>query len=254
MRLPPILVLCIAIIAVACACTRNGSMAVTDKLPSCATLAECRAHDGKSVHVVGVYRIWDPRPDRKPGHAPARQVMVRFGDDADTDGVFLGAWGHEGHERPLDEIAALAGKRVQVTGTFGARMPPHPTDPPEAAAVDGPCVHPVTRVELVSKEAAPISRLVRCFRARRDAHELQSRASRAPHHAPRVTSRRGAARTYPGTRTVNIDKPSSNDGTYHSTTHYDTYGRQIGQTHRTTHRAEGSPRFGSVGDWNRSGI
>ena len=39
----------------------------------------------------------------------------------------------------------------------------------------------------------------------------------------------------PGTRTVNIDKPSSSGGTYHSTTHYDAYGRQIGQTHRTSH-------------------
>lgn len=39
----------------------------------------------------------------------------------------------------------------------------------------------------------------------------------------------------PGTRTVNIDKPGSSGGTYHSTTHYDEYGRQIGQTHRTSH-------------------
>jgi hypothetical protein len=39
----------------------------------------------------------------------------------------------------------------------------------------------------------------------------------------------------PGIRTVNIDKPSSKGGTYHSTSHYDEYGRLIGQTHRTDH-------------------
>ena len=40
----------------------------------------------------------------------------------------------------------------------------------------------------------------------------------------------------PVTRTVNIsNKPSSKGGTYHSTTHYDEYGRQIGKTHRTNH-------------------
>ena len=40
----------------------------------------------------------------------------------------------------------------------------------------------------------------------------------------------------PGTRTVNqTSKPSSKGGTYHSTTHCDEYGRQIGQTHRTHH-------------------
>jgi len=44
----------------------------------------------------------------------------------------------------------------------------------------------------------------------------------------------------PGTRTVNIDKPSRSGGTYHSTTHYDDFGRQIGQTHRT-HHGYGNP-------------
>ena len=39
----------------------------------------------------------------------------------------------------------------------------------------------------------------------------------------------------PGTRTATIEKPSSKGGTYSSTTHYDEYGRQVGQTHRTHH-------------------
>lgn len=47
----------------------------------------------------------------------------------------------------------------------------------------------------------------------------------------------------PGVRTVNDPtKPSSAGGSYHSTTHYDEYGRLIGQTHRTDHgRAQDHP-------------
>ncbi len=46
----------------------------------------------------------------------------------------------------------------------------------------------------------------------------------------------------PGTRTINDPaKPSSAGGTYHSTTHYDEFGRQIGQTHRTTHGRSDHP-------------
>ncbi|GEM_PF-1082216 len=46
----------------------------------------------------------------------------------------------------------------------------------------------------------------------------------------------------PGTRTVNDPaKPSSAGGTYHSTTHYDEFGRLIGQTHRTTHGRSDHP-------------
>jgi len=48
-------------------------------------------------------------------------------------------------------------------------------------------------------------------------------------------NRKAPTQVTPGTRTVNVDKPSSSGGTYHSTTHYDEYGRQIGQTHRTNH-------------------
>ena len=39
-----------------------------------------------------------------------------------------------------------------------------------------------------------------------------------------------------GTRTTNDDnKASQSGGTYHRTTHYDEFGREIGQTHRTHH-------------------
>lgn len=47
--------------------------------------------------------------------------------------------------------------------------------------------------------------------------------------------KRAPEQVTPGTRTVNIDKPSSSGGSYHSTTHYDAAGRQVGQTHRTSH-------------------
>lgn len=49
--------------------------------------------------------------------------------------------------RPLDEIARYDGQRVRVTGTFLREMPPHPTNPPEAAALGGPCIHPVESIE-----------------------------------------------------------------------------------------------------------
>jgi hypothetical protein len=57
--------------------------------------------------------------------------------------------------------------------------------------------------------------------------------------------RQAPTQVTPGTRTVNVEKPSSSGGTYHSTTHYDEFGRQIGQTHRTHHGYSNpdSPQF-----------
>ncbi|MEW8660623.1 MAG: RHS repeat-associated core domain-containing protein [Candidatus Thiodiazotropha endolucinida] len=49
-------------------------------------------------------------------------------------------------------------------------------------------------------------------------------------------NKRSPNQVTPGTRTTNdYAKPSSAGGTYHSTTHYDQFGRRTGQTHRTTH-------------------
>jgi hypothetical protein len=39
-----------------------------------------------------------------------------------------------------------------VIGTFLSEMPPHPTDPPHAASVGGPCLHPVETI--VAEEPA----------------------------------------------------------------------------------------------------
>jgi len=110
----------------------------------CTTLGECEAHDGQRVVVVGTYRVWDPLPDRARNHPPARQVVIEL-EDGDG-GPFLGAWGHDGHKRPLDEIEQRQGTVVHVTGTFLRAMPPHPTDPPEAVSLAGPCIHPVESV------------------------------------------------------------------------------------------------------------
>ena len=133
------------ILAASAACA-NGVQEMNDSLPTCSTLAECQAHDGKRVRVIATYTVWDPLPDRARNHPPAQQVMLKFGGD---DGPFLEPWGHEGHMRSLDEIARFNGKRVRVTGTFLRAMPPHPTDPPHAASLGGPCVRSVERIEAV---------------------------------------------------------------------------------------------------------
>jgi len=117
-----------------------------ETLPTCTTLAECNAHHGERVHVVGVYTVWDPLPERARNHPPAQQVMLMFGSR--DEGPYLEAWGHEGHLRPLDEIARYSGKKVRVTGRFLREMPPHPTDPPEATSLGGPCIHPIETIAL----------------------------------------------------------------------------------------------------------
>jgi hypothetical protein len=122
----------------------NGVKTMDEKLATCTSLAECKTHEGQRVHVVGTYAVWDPLPTRARNHPPAQQVVLQFGPD--EDGPYLGAWGHDGHLRPLDEIARYRGKQVRVTGTFRSSMPPHPTDPPEAASVDGPCIYPVEQI------------------------------------------------------------------------------------------------------------
>ncbi len=124
-------------------------------IPTCATLAECDAHDDKRIEVVGTYVVWDPLPFRAPSQPPAQQVVIMFGSE---EGPYLGAWGHDGHLRPLEEIARLADHRVRVIGTFHRTMPPHPTDPPMAASVSGPCIHPVESVIPIARAPGPRTR------------------------------------------------------------------------------------------------
>lgn len=129
------------------ACTNGVKTTMNDNLPNCMTLTDCLSHDGERVNVVAIYTVWDPLPDRAANHPPAQQVMLMFGPD--KEGPFLEAWGNKGHLRPLDEIARYNGKKVRVTGRFSRLMPPHPTDPPEAASLSGPCIHPVESITLV---------------------------------------------------------------------------------------------------------
>ncbi|GAB2687115.1 hypothetical protein [Thalassiella azotivora] len=110
---------------------------------TCTSMAECAAHDGETVEVVGTYRVWDPLPFRAASQPPAQQVVIELDGE---EGPYLGAWGYDDHFRPLDEIARLDGRRVRVAGTFLSAMPPHPSDPPEAASMAGPCIHPVESV------------------------------------------------------------------------------------------------------------
>jgi hypothetical protein len=74
--------------------------------------------------------------------------MIMF---ASEDGPFLGAWGYADHFRSLAEIERFRGTPVRVTGTFLRSMPPHPTDPPEAASMAGPCLHPVESITAEAK-------------------------------------------------------------------------------------------------------
>lgn len=133
----------VAFTLLAVASCASGVNKMKDKPPTCSTRAECDANDGKRVEVIGVYTVWDPLPSRKIDHPPARQVLLMLGEE---EGPYLEPYWHDRHERPLDEIARLKGKKVRVTGKYHRTMPPHPTDPPEAAALGGACLHPVEAV------------------------------------------------------------------------------------------------------------
>ena len=119
---------------------------MTDTPPTCSTQAECVGHDGSRVAVVGVYTVWYPLPDRKRDHPPAQQVLLKLGKD---EGPYLEAWGDPRHMRPLEEIARFQGKKVRVVGRFRREMPPHPSDPPHAAALGGSCLQSVESIEEV---------------------------------------------------------------------------------------------------------
>jgi hypothetical protein len=136
-------VVLLSIILAGCAACADGANTMTGQLPTCATMDECIAHDGERVEVVATYTVWDPLPVRARNHPPAQQVMLKFGTE---DGPFLEPWGHEGHMRPLDEISRFQGKKVRIVGTFRREMPPHPTDPPEAASLGGACVQDIESV------------------------------------------------------------------------------------------------------------
>jgi hypothetical protein len=113
-----------------------------DDLPTCATLADCSAHDGQQVHVVGVYTLHNVMPSRKLDAATA-PVRIELSDGM---GPYLAAYWHADAVRSPQEKASHVGKRVRVTGTFHRTMPPAPD--PRMSQLGGPCIHPVVAIEL----------------------------------------------------------------------------------------------------------
>lgn len=109
--------------------------------PTCATLAECRRHDGERIAAVGVYTVHDPYPVRKRG--ADLPLLARLAMEDTPEGPFLAAFWDPAAARPVDERARWAGKRVRVVGTFFAAQPPRPGAVEGEAAFGGPCLHPV---------------------------------------------------------------------------------------------------------------
>ncbi len=109
--------------------------------PTCATLAECRRHDGERIAAVGVYAVHDPYPVRK--RDAELPLLARLAMDDTPDGPFLAAFWDPAAARPEEERETWAGKRVRVVGTFFAEQPPRPGRVEAEAAFGGPCLHPV---------------------------------------------------------------------------------------------------------------
>jgi hypothetical protein len=111
-------------------------------LPTCLTLSECSAHDGKRVAIVGVYTpfLIGPPKSRGEGSPPIRIAV------ADDEGPLLAPFWHEKGVRPKEEIDRYSGKRVRVVGIFHKNSPPPPDS--RMATVGGPCFHPLESIEL----------------------------------------------------------------------------------------------------------
>ena len=111
-------------------------------LPVCRTLAECRAHDGQRVEVVGVYALHDYRPVKKKGDDSPLPAFVQLGDQR---GPYLEPFWHQAARRSQDEISRYQGKTVAVVGVFHGQQPADP-DNPDGAAMGGSCLHPVESI------------------------------------------------------------------------------------------------------------
>ena len=132
----------LAALAALAACTTRPDQ---DHAPTCSTMAACNEADGKRVHVVGVYTVYDSMSVRPKDMPPPRQVELRLGGQ---DGPFLGETGSDDFLRPLDEIARLRGKRVRVTGTFRTTPPPDSDNDSRGGPFIYPHIHPIERIDL----------------------------------------------------------------------------------------------------------
>lgn len=115
-----------------------------DEPPTCATLADCRRHDGERIAAVGVYTVHDPFPTRK--RDASLPLLARLAMEDDAEGPFLEPFWHPSAARPADERDRLAGRRVRVVGTFHAEQPGRPGAAEAEASFGGPCIHPVESV------------------------------------------------------------------------------------------------------------
>lgn len=112
--------------------------------PICTTYEQCHAHDGQRVEVVGVYTVWEPRPDIPPERSKSRHVKVRL--DGSPGGPFLEPASAKGHKRSPEEIAQFHGKRVRVIGTYLRDMRTHISE--TEAQLMGSCVKDVESITL----------------------------------------------------------------------------------------------------------
>lgn len=131
----------LALLLAACA---PGASSLGAPAP-CSAAAECGVHDGARVSLTGIYRVF---PDRQavPATDVPRAARIEL---SDGPGPFLEPYWSKRAVRSEAEIARLDGRRVRVVGIYHKEMPKHPTDPPQASAMGGPCV------EVESLDLAP---------------------------------------------------------------------------------------------------
>jgi hypothetical protein len=112
-------------------------------VPTCLTLSECSAYDGKRVAIVGIYT---PSPPMTPTwREEGLTVPIRIAL-ADHAGPLLAPYWHQKGIRPRAEIDRYEGKRVRVVGVFHKISPPPPD--PRMGTLGGPCFHPFESIEL----------------------------------------------------------------------------------------------------------
>jgi hypothetical protein len=132
-------ILCL-VVGLAASCFSTGAKPM--KPPRCTTYAECEARDHQRVELVGVYRVWSPRPGRSADDPRARQVRIAL--DERNAGPFLEAGSDPRHLRAPEEIARFRDRRVRVVGTFVRQMPQ--VKPPELAQLGGACISDVESI------------------------------------------------------------------------------------------------------------
>ena len=121
-----------------------GVNKMKENLTTCSTIATCDANDGKTVVVVGTYRLFPDQPGIDYTGVP-RTVRIALDDGL---GPFLEPYWHKEAIRPSAEVSQYLGKKVRVMGRYYREQPRNPDDPPHASAMGGPCIHPVEKIEL----------------------------------------------------------------------------------------------------------